>query len=183
MSHHGDHTNPVGNHAHGLSKSDNNPQPEADHDDIKQLFWKSIADSPFVMAALMNTHDHAIPMRAQLDKDADSEFWFFTSRDNRLAPGGPAMLQYVAKEHDVFACIHANLTEEIDRAVLDRLWTNASAAWYDKGKDDPNLLLLRADLDDAEIWTAEPGVKGVFKMITGIRMKPKDMGEHATVAL
>ncbi len=151
--------------------------------DIKQKFWKALADSPNLMVGATGERDHHIPMRAQLDKDANSAFWFFTATDNRLAGGGPAMAQFASKDHDLFACISGTLRRETDRAVLDKLWNNGVAAWYPGGKDDPKLLLLRFDLDDAEIWTADPGIKGLFKLATGMTMKEGDLGQHSKVAL
>ena len=152
-------------------------------DDIRKQFWKALADSPHVMIGATREREHHIPMRAQLDKDAHSAFWFFTATDNRLAGGGPAMAQFASKGHDLFACISGTLRRESDRAVLDRLWNNSIAAWYEGGKDDPGLVLLRFDLDDAEIWTADPGIKGMFKLATGMTMKESDLGRHAEVAL
>lgn len=152
-------------------------------DDIKTRFWKELADSPYVMVGKTGEHTHHIPMNAQLDKDANSAFWFFTATDNRLAGGGPAMAQFASKGHDLFACISGTLRPETDRAVLDRLWSNGVEAWYEGGKDDPKLLLLRFDLDNAEIWTADPGIKGMFKLATGMTMKEGDLGQHAEVAL
>lgn len=152
-------------------------------DDIKHDFWKSLAASPFVMVSLDGQPMHSLPMNAQLDKDAHGAFWFFTSRDNRLAPGGPAMVQFASKGHDLFACVAGTLSEEQDRAVLDRLWNNSIEAWYEGGKSDPKLLLLRFDLDNAEIWTADMGIKGLFKMMTGMTMKGDELGRHAEVSL
>ena len=152
-------------------------------DDIKQQFWKALADSPYVMLGATGEREHHIPMNAQLDKDANGPFWFFTATDNRLAAGGPAMAQFAAKGHDLFACISGTLVHENNRAVLDKLWNNSIAAWYPDGKDDPKLVLLRFDLDDAEIWTADPGVKGMFKLATGMTMKDGDLGKHTEVAL
>ena len=152
-------------------------------DDIKQQFWKALADSPYVMVGATGEREHHIPMNAQLDKDAHGAFWFFTATDNRLAAGGPAMAQFAAKGHELFACISGTLVSESDRTVLDKLWSNSIAAWYEGGKDDPKLVLLRFDLDDAEIWTADPGIKGLVKLATGMAMKDGELGEHATVAL
>lgn len=152
-------------------------------DDIKTQFWHALADSPNLMVGAVGERAHHIPMRAQLDKNADSAIWFFTATDNRLAGGGPAMAQFASKDHNLFACISGTLRPETDRAVLDRLWSNGVAAWYPGGKDDPKLLLLRFDLDDAEIWTADPGIKGLFKLATGMTMKEGDLGKHAEVAL
>ena len=152
-------------------------------DDIKKQFWKALAASPYVMVGANGEREHHIPMNAQLDKDAHGAFWFFTATDNRLAAGGPAMAQFASKGHDLFACISGTLVRENDRAVLDKLWNNSIAAWYPDGKDDPKLVLLRFDLDDAEIWTADPGVKGMFKLATGMTMKEGELGQHAEVML
>lgn len=152
-------------------------------EDIKEQFWKALADSPVVMVGLTGSRDHHLPMHAMLDEHARGAFWFFTVRDNRIAAGGAAMAHFASRKHDLFACIAGTLTQEHDRAVLDRLWNNAVAAWYDGGKDDPRLLLLRFDLQDAEIWTAAVGIVGAFKMATGLSMKPSNVGDHETVDL
>jgi general stress protein 26 len=152
-------------------------------DDIKKQFWKELADNPIVMLGQTGARQHQIPMHAQLDSDANSAFWFFTTTDNRVAGGGSAMAQFVSKDHHLFACISGTLRPESDRAVLDRLWSNAVAAWYDGGKDDPKLLLLRFELENAEIWTADPGIAGKFKLAVGMKIKESDIGEHAKVPL
>ena len=56
--------------------------------DIKQRFWKELADNPYLMVALDAGHAHAIPMTAQLDKDNDGYFHFFHAKSGRLAAGG-----------------------------------------------------------------------------------------------
>ena len=151
--------------------------------DIKQRFWKELADNPYLMVALDAGHAHAIPMTAQLDKDNDGYFHFFHAKSGRLAAGGRAMAQYVAKGHDLFACVSGTLTPVTDRATIDKYWSKPVEAWYEGGEDDPDLLMLRFDLDDAEIWTAEAGIKGLFRLMTGSTVKEGELGSHAEVAL
>lgn len=151
--------------------------------DIRKEFWKALSDSPFLMVSLDGSKEHALPMTAQLDKDADSEFWFYSAKGNRLESGGPAMAQFSSKGHDLFACIAGTLTQETDPAVIDRYWSKQVEAWYEGGRNDPNLLMLRFDLKDAEIWTADLGVKGLFKLMTGKTIDPQEAGKHAEVPL
>lgn len=150
---------------------------------IKDRFWKELSESPFLMVGLENAHQHSLPMTAQLDKDANSAFWFYTSRDNRLAPGGPAMAQFAGKDHHLFACISGTLTEETDLSIIDAHWSNDVAAWYEGGRQDPNLLMLRFDLGDAEIWLADMTLKGVFKMLVGANVRSEVKGKHVEVSL
>ncbi len=152
-------------------------------DDIRKTFWETLEDSPYLMVKLENGHDHALPMTAQLDKHADSAFWFYTTRDNRLAAGGPAMAQHMNRKHDLFACISGTLVEETDPAVIDRYWSNEVAAWFKGGRQDPNMMMMRFDLSDAEIWTSDLGIKGMFKLMAGATIKPSESGKHEQVAL
>jgi general stress protein 26 len=151
--------------------------------EIRKRFWKAFEDSPFIMVGLEGEHQHSVPMTAQLDKHADSEFWFYTTKDNRLAQGGPAMAQFVGKGHDLFACVRGTLVDETDPAVIDRYWSKQVEAWYPQGRDDPSLLMLRFALDDAEVWLADMSVKGLFKLLTGGDVREEERGKHAELTL
>jgi general stress protein 26 len=161
----------------------NKDQQGGDAHEVRQRMWKKMSDSPFVMIRLENSNEHAEPMTAQLDKDANSEFWFYTSKDNRIAPGGTAMAQFVSKDHTIFACIRGTLRQETDPAVIDRYWNNAVAAWYEKGREDPDLLMMRFDLDDAEIWEGDQTLTGKFKLLTGVTIQASETGRHVEAAL
>jgi general stress protein 26 len=152
-------------------------------DTIREQFWKSLEDSPFLMVHLDDSRDHALPMTAQLDKHANSAFWFYTAKGNRLAKGGRAMAQFASKKHDLFACIAGTLVTEDDPAVIDRYWSRQVEAWYEGGRESPDLLMLRFDLSNAEIWTADMGIKGMFKLATGMHIDPQEVGKHRQLAL
>lgn len=151
--------------------------------EIKQRFWKELQASPLLMVRREGDAHHSLPMTAQLDKHANHAFWFYTSKGNRLAPGGPAMAQFAAQGHDLFACIQGTLVPETDPAVIDRYWSREVAAWYPGGRQDPDLLMLRFDLGNAEIWLADVTFKGLFKRIVGGDMKEEMKDKHAEVTL
>lgn len=147
--------------------------------EIREEFWHAMEKSPFVMIRLEGASGHAEPMTAQLDRDARHQIWFFVGRDNRIAAGGRAMAQFASKGHDVFACIVGTLVEETDPTRLDKQWSNAAEAWFPGGKDDPNLKMLRFEIEEAEVWTADTGVVGKFKLLTGTEIKAEEAGKHA----
>lgn len=159
-------------------------QVDQEHDTkVRKTMWKEMGKSPFVMIGLVGSHDHSEPMTAQLDPDADSEFWFYCNRDNRIAKGGEAMAQFVAKGHDLFACIHGTLTEETRADIFDKYWNKQVEAWFEGGRKDPNLMMLRFELKDAEVWEADMSLTGKLKMLTGHTIRPSEAGEHAKVTL
>jgi general stress protein 26 len=151
--------------------------------DTRETFWKAFADSPYIMMQLENSSDHAEPMTAQLDRDAHHAIWFFLARDNRIAPGGPAMGQVATKGHDIFACISGILTEETDTAIREKQWNNMVEAWFPNGKNDPSVLMLRFDIKDSEVWISDVSITGKFKMLAGLAIKPSESGDHAVGAV
>ncbi|TYK67078.1 pyridoxamine 5'-phosphate oxidase family protein [Colwellia echini] len=149
---------------------------------ITQQMWEEIAESPYLMLSLSRSNEHSEPMRAQLDKNANNCFWFYTTKDNRIASGGNAMAQFVSKDHKLFACISGNLIEEVSSTIIDKFWSKGVEAWYQDGKEDPSLKMMRFELLTAEIWTVEPSVTGMLKLATGVTIKASEMGEHENLA-
>lgn len=149
---------------------------------LKRDLWKKMAQSPYVMIGLTGGDQHSEPLTAQLDADQVDTLWFFAGKDNRLVKGGRAMAQFVSKGHDLFACLSGSVRVDDDPAMIDKLWSNQVEAWFPGGKADPNLALLRFDIDDAEIWEADMSITGKLKMIFGGQIEAGEEGSHARVA-
>jgi general stress protein 26 len=74
---------------------------------------------------------------------------------------------FTAKDHDLFAAVHGTLLIENNPAMIDRLWSSSVAAWYEGGRNDPNIVLLRLDPDQAEIWESASGLLAGLKTMLG----------------
>ena len=157
-----------------------------DHDP-KQAFWKALSLSPFLMVKLNASSDHSIPMTSVLDDDLGpvhgGAIWFFTTRDNRLAAGGPAMAQFISRGHDLFACVAGTLVEETDSRVINQLWSSVVEGWYDQGRADPSLLVLRMELADMEVWVPNMGIHGMLKLMASGKVDPGQAGQHVREAV
>ena len=156
---------------------------EANADELKTKFWKALADSPFVFLERKDARDDAVVMTAQLDKDADSAIWFFTTKDHSLAQMGPAVATFSGKGHAIFARFEGVLNKETSRERLEKQWNNVVEAWFPGGKDDPNLLMLRLDLGNAEIWNSDLGLITTAKMLMGQDVREEARDEHVETAL
>ncbi|CAM3702078.1 pyridoxamine 5'-phosphate oxidase family protein [Rheinheimera salexigens] len=152
-------------------------------DQAKQKFWQAMAATPTLMIKLQQSDLHSEPMQAQLDKQANSRFWIYTTKDNRIAAGGLAMAQFVSTGHDVFACISGELVEETDSLIIDKYWSKEVEAWYPEGKLDTNLMMLRFELSDAEIWLVDATTEAKNKFILGADVNPNEVGSHYKVTL
>lgn len=127
--------------------------------ELEEEFWEALDDSPFMMIGLQGVEDSRTrPMTAQID---NQEIYFFADRREHLVLGltqsKRVVATYVGKDHKVFAHIHGTLSEHRDAELLERLWNPIIASWYEGGKDDPNLVLLKFDTEKADIWEASAG--------------------------
>jgi general stress protein 26 len=134
-------------------------------------FWKALKSDMTMMLGLNGVDDgHSRPMTAQIEGD-HGPIWFFTSPDNgivrSLGTRGRAIATFTAKGHSLFATVHGQITVDLDRANVDRLWNSYVAAWYERGKDDPKLVLLRLDPERAEIWQNGSSLIAGIKMLLG----------------
>ena len=132
---------------------------------------------------------HTRPMTAQTDgRTANgSPIWFFTAKDTgliqTLSRGDRAIATFSSKGHDLFATIHGRLSLDTNRATVDRLWNRFVAAWYEGGKDDPKLALLRLDAERAEIWLDGSSLIAGAKLLLGVDPKKDYKGNVAEVSL
>lgn len=152
-------------------------------DELKTKFWEALADSPFLFLQLDAEPDHAVPMTAQLDEDANHAIWFFTTKDHTLAKGGAATATFAGKDHQMFTRFSGTLSEETSEERLDKQWSQIIEAWFPGGKDDPDLLMLRMDLGQAEIWNSDLGFVDNMKMLMGFDSREEAMDEHVETAL
>jgi general stress protein 26 len=154
------------------------------HDEeLKQQFWEALADSPYLFLQLEGDPTTAVPMTAELDENAGGAIWFFTGRDHAFARGGPATATFASKGHDVFARFKGALVHETSRERLDKEWSNFVEAYFPRGTDDPQLLMLRMDLADAEIWTTDIGLTTTVKMALGQDVRDETREAHTETAL
>jgi general stress protein 26 len=156
--------------------------------EIETKFWKALESDMTVMLGLDGVEDgHTRPMTAQIEEHR-SPIWFFTAQDNALVQAlgdgdGRAIATFASKGHDLFATLHGSLRVDTDRAVIDRLWNRFVAAWFEGGKDDPKLRLLRLDAERAEIWLDASSVVAGVKLLLGMDPKRDFKGKVAEVSL
>lgn len=143
--------------------------------ELEAKLWKALESDRTVMLGIDGAEGgHTRPMTAIVE-DGHGPLWFFTGKPNALVElagtaGRRAVAAFSAKGHDLFASLHGTLRIDQDRAVIERLWNPFIAAWFE-GKDDPNLVLMRLDAEDAEVWLNENNLLAGIKMLLGVDPK------------
>lgn len=157
---------------------------------LEKALWKGIEDDRTLMLGLEGHDTHMRPMTALLDEKSPGKgpLWIFTSVDNGIVEAigsniGRARACYVGKRHDLFACLDGPIQVHNDRAVIDRLWNPFIAAWYEEGKDDPKLRLLRFDARHAHVWENENSLLAGIRLLFGADPKQSYADKTAEVDL
>ena len=131
---------------------------------------------------------HSRPMTNQ-DRDFDGDLWFFTSvsapkvweterhHQVNVSFADPAKSKYVS------ASGVATLVR--DRNKIDEFWKPAYKVFFPHGKDDPDLALLKVEVQRAEYWDSAPTAIGrAYNFAKAYLTKdPKALGDHAAVDL
>lgn len=140
--------------------------------DIEKKFWSHLKSDMTVMLGLPGFEQGmSRPMTAQLDEQSPGVIWFFTSVETALAQKAnapqPAQMVFASKGHELFASVGGRLQTSRDRGVIDRLWNTFIAAWFEQGKDDPKLILLRFEPDEAQVWLNEHSLLAGIRLLMG----------------
>jgi general stress protein 26 len=163
---------------------------QAANDPLKDLREK-IKDVKFGMFTTLNPEGRVTsrPMTSQQLDDAGN-VWFFTSDESdfvrHLSTHPQVNVSFADPEDSLYVSIagHAELTR--DRAKIDELWSPLVSAWFDGGKEDPHLALVKVHVDTAEYWdTHSSKMTQLYALaksaLTG--KAPRDLGEHKKITL
>jgi general stress protein 26 len=127
------------------------------HDDPEGLLWEQLAKVHAGMLGVEGSGQHLQPMAHQAEPER-GRLWFFTRRDSdlveALGTGAEAHFAIISKGQDFHACMSGRLREALDPEALERHWNPHVAAWFEGGRDDPQLTMLALDLEHARIWAS-----------------------------
>ncbi|HSK73073.1 MAG TPA: pyridoxamine 5'-phosphate oxidase family protein [Pyrinomonadaceae bacterium] len=132
--------------------------------------------------AMLTTIDGGVlrsrPMQTQ-EAEFDGDLWFFTSskthkieeieKDNRVN------VTYASPDNNIYVSVSGRAEISRDRAKIEELWNPVYKAWFPEGLDDPNLILLKIDAEQAEYWDSSANT---FVQVAGF-MKALATGKRA----
>lgn len=145
-----------------------------------------------VEIAMMVTEDgehlRSRPM-AMSQTEFDGTLWFFTRASSHkvaeLESEHRVNLAFAHPGKQDYVSVSGRASLVRDRAAIDQHWSEAVRVWFPKGKDDPEIALLKVTVQQAEYWDAPSSTMlhayGYVKAaVTGQSPQP---GGHGTVNL
>jgi general stress protein 26 len=109
------------------------------------------------MVTISEGRAHARPLGVTGNSEEfDGTLWFITDRRSHkveeIADGADTTLLFQNDERGTYAHMRGRATVVEDRQKLAELYTTDQRTWFPDGLDDPNMTLVRFDVDDAEYW-------------------------------
>ena len=160
-------------------------------DERQAKLYDLIKDVKFAMFTTHHPHGHlhSRPMTTRNAAiDEDDALWFFMSRS-----GGPVAefrgddqvnVSYANPDDGCYVSISGVAHVVEDEAKKHVLWKDADKVWFAGGVDDPDLALVRVDIEHADYWDVTTNkVVRLYEMakaaLGGQPARPG--GEHARV--
>ncbi|HEY6879185.1 MAG TPA: pyridoxamine 5'-phosphate oxidase family protein [Polyangiales bacterium] len=134
---------------------------------------------------------HARPM-AVAEIGEDCSVWFISRAD---APkideiDSDREIAAVFQQPRKYLSVSGRAELHRDRARIQAVWQESFRPWFEGGKDDPNILLIRLNPSEAEYWdnTGAKGLRFALKeaaaYVSGRELTgPGDVSQHAKVQL
>ena len=126
------------------------------------------------------------PLAVQ-QREFDGDLWFFTEDPSAKTDQVRAndQVNVALQAGHGWLSISGRASVSKDPAKVDELWSTGAEAWFEQGRDDPAVALLRVEAQTAEYWTSRaPMVVTLAKYakaaVTGGR---PDVGESKVVEL
>lgn len=126
------------------------------------------------------------PMTTQ-EVDDEGNFWFFSPKDSlknyEVRTDARVQLLFANTSASEYLTVFGRAMILDDRKKIEELWSPMAKAWFEEGKDDPNLSLIRVAPEHAYYWEPKQNkMVTLFKMaaaaVTGKKM---DIGEQGKI--
>lgn len=125
---------------------------------------------------------------ALVDRDFDGSVFFFVQKSSHKVHDieNEPQVNIGVETSKGWLSISGTATLTQDPAAIDELWNTGAEAWFDQGRNDPEVALLKVDAHTVESWTStEPKAITLLKYAKAAATggHPEHIGTNDTIAL
>ena len=151
-----------------------------------------IKDVKFAMMSTINSKGdlHAWPMTTSETSLGGKEIWFIGDKTSDVVKdlqNNPKVgLAYATQDEKNYVSISGNAELSNDKAKLDELWAPVYNAFFEHGKEDETLQLIKIVPHGAECWLSGSSTINMFKMAAAAVQDGKTaegIGEQFSISL
>lgn len=151
------------------------------HAEATQKMWDLIKDIGFAMLTTEDEdHLRARPM-ASAQKEFDGNLWFFTRASSHkvdeVGEDPRVGVTYAEPSKQEYVSLSGRAKLVRDKGTIQAHWSEAMRTWFPKGIDDPDIAILKVEVEMAEYWDSPSSTMvhayGYVKaVVTGESPKP-----------
>ena len=151
-----------------------------------------IKDVKFAMMSTVNNKGdvHAWPMTTSETSLGAKEIWFVGDITSDVVKdiqdNNNVGLSYATQDGKNYVSISANAELSDDKDKLEELWSPMYSAFFEQGKDDPNVQLIKVVPHGIECWISGSSTINMFKIAVAAVQDGKtaeDIGETFKISL
>lgn len=112
-------------------------------------------DFCFFCSGLKSEFVDSTPMSVQ-EVDENGHIWFLASKEsnkyNNISEDNTVQLYFSAPSDFKFLAIYGDADLVHDEQRVDRYWNKMTEGWFEKGREDPNIILIRVKPVKSHYW-------------------------------
>ena len=151
-----------------------------------------VKDIKYSMMTTRNgeNHLHSCPMNTTETSIGAKEIWFIGHKPSEtvdnIKQNPEVNLAYVTQESDKYLSISGTAELVEDEEKLNELWSVMYNAYFEQGKDDPKVQLIKVVPHGAEYWANGNAITSAVKMAAAAltdNAVEKSLGENFSIKL
>ena len=151
-----------------------------------------VKDIKYTMMTTRNdqNHLHSCPMNTTETSIGAKEIWFIGHKPSEtvdnIKKNPEVNLAYVTQESDKYLSISGTAELVEDEEKLNELWSVMYNAYFEQGKDDPKVQLIKVVPHGAEYWANGNAITSAVKMAAAAltdNAVEKSLGENFSTKL
>lgn len=135
-------------------------------------------------------HLHSCPMNTTETSIGAKEIWFIGHKPSEtvdhINKNPEVNLAYVTQDSEKYLSISGTAELVEDEEKLNELWSIAYNAYFEKGKEDPKVQLIKVTPHGAEYWANGNAIASAVKMAAAAlsdNAVEKSLGENFSIEL
>lgn len=135
-----------------------------------------------------SVYPHGVPMSRQ-EVDPAGDIWYICSAESEthqnIENDPRVSLFYADPKNYTFLSVNGTASLSRDQARIDRYWNKMMEGWFKKGKEDPNIRLVRVTPQNAHYWDSNSNkIVNIFNMLKAtVTGHSEDIGKEGDLNL
>ncbi|BDA72584.1 pyridoxamine 5'-phosphate oxidase-like FMN-binding protein [Rivularia sp. IAM M-261] len=160
--------------------------------DSIQKVRELIKDIDYAMLTTVDSEGklHSRPMATNKEVEFNGDVWFFTYASslkvNEINRRHEVNVSYADPKKQSYVSLTGTAEIVRDRQKLEELWQPQLKAWFPKELDEPDIALIKVNVENAEYWDSPSSVvANAISLVKAVATgKPaSNVGEHEKVEL